>query len=104
MFYSVSWDDIDYSDPDRPVMKIRHQIVDKEDGATHRKATDVDYMKAHSHAGKKSFPLSDYALEVLSELHRIAPDSKYVCTNKGGKNSIYTNKFNEHLEKYCKPV
>lgn len=98
---ALTWEDVDYSNPERPVMRIRHQIVDKEIGDIHRKATDVAYMKSHSVAGKRSFPLSEYALEVLSELHRINPEGKYICSNKGGRNPVYTNKFNEHLKKYC---
>ena len=66
----------------------------------YRKATDVDYMKSHSPAAK-TFPLSEYALKVLSELHRLNPDSKYICTNKGGENSIYTNRFDEKLKSFC---
>lgn len=100
---ALTWDDVDYSDPSHPKIRICHQMVDQEDKeeGIHRKATDVDYMKSHSSAGKRVFPLSKYAVEVLNELRELNPDGKYICTNKSGKNSIYTNKFNEHLKKYC---
>ena len=100
---ALTWDDVDISDPNHPKIHIRHQMVDQEaeEDGVHRRAVDVDYMKSHSSAGKRVFPLSEYALEVLSELHRLNPEAKYVCTNKGGENPIYTNKFNDHLKKYC---
>lgn len=98
---ALTWNDIDTAPSGKPFVWIRHQIVDKNDGSVHRKATDVDHMKSRSKAGKREFPLSAYAVQVLEELHKLNPDGKYICSNKGGKNPIYTNKFNEHLKKYC---
>lgn len=98
---ALTWDDIDYSNPNQPYINICHQIVDKAVDGVHRKAVDVDHMKSRSKAGKRKFPLSEYAVQVLEELHKLNPDGKYICSNKGGKNPIYTNKFNEHLKKYC---
>ena len=100
---ALAWADADFSDPDHPKMLIRHQMVDLADSESgvHRHATDVDYMKSHSKAGKRAFPLSDYAVEVLEKLKELNPEGTYICTNKGGKHPIYTNKFNEHLKKYC---
>lgn len=98
---ALTWDDIDTSDPSRPIIRICHQIVDKATDGVQRRATEVDYMKSHSRAGKRSFPLSPYAMSVLEQLHKLNPDSKYICTNKGGENSIYTNRFNEKLKSFC---
>lgn len=61
----------------------------------------VDYMKSHSRSGKRRFPLSTYALHVLDEFRDLCPEGKYICFNQGGENPIYTNKFNEHLKKFC---
>lgn len=99
---ALTWGDIDDSDPEHPYLLIRHQIVDKRVDGVGRKATDVDYMKSHSRSGKRRFPLSTYALQVLDEFRDLCPEGKYICSNQGGENPIYTNKFNEHLKMYCK--
>lgn len=98
---ALTWGDIDDSDPEHPYLLIRHQIVDKRVDGVGRKATDVDYMKSHSRSGKRRFPLSTYTLQVLDEFRDLCPEGKYICSNQGGENSIYTNRFNEHLKKYC---
>lgn len=64
-------------------------MVDKAVDGVHRRATDVDHMKSHSKAGKRKFPLSAYAVQVLEELHKLNPDGKYICSNKGGKSHLH---------------
>lgn len=86
---ALTWDDIDFSDAKHPVLQIRHQMVDKAVDGVHRRATDVDHMKSHSKAGKRKFPLSAYAVQVLEELHKLNPDGKYICSNKGGKSHLH---------------
>ena len=80
---------------------IRHQIVDKKCGSISRRATDVDYMKSHSSAGKRKFPLSEYALQVIQNLKALNPNSEYICSSSKGT-PITTNRFNEKLREYCK--
>lgn len=94
---ALTWEDVDV---DNKVIHLRHQIVDKKDKNVNRKATDVDYMKAHSPAGKRDIDLSDFALSVLERLRDINGDKKYVLNSKG-KLPITTNKINEHLKKFC---
>ncbi len=94
---ALTWDDVDL---DNKKVYIRHQIVYKPGNGKKRTCVDVDHMKSRSRAGKREFPLSDYAVEVLKALKEINGDRKYVL-NSRGKNPIETNKFNEHLRDYC---
>ena len=79
---------------------LRHQIVDKKAGSKNRRATDVSYMKGHSTAGKRKFPLSGYALEIIEKLQELHPDSEYICSSSKGT-PITTNRFNENLKRFC---
>lgn len=94
---ALTWDDVDF---DNKKVYIRHQIVYKPGNGKKRTCSDVDHMKSRSRAGKREFPLSDYAIEVLKALKEINGNRKYVL-NSNGKNPIETNKFNEHLRDYC---
>ncbi len=84
---------------DNKMLHIRHQIVTKPMNGKNRVCVDVDHMKSRSKAGKRDFTLSDYAVEVLKQLHELTGDKKYVL-NSSGNNPIETNKINEHLKKY----
>lgn len=97
---AITWEDVDF---EQKVLHIRHQIVSKPGEGKSRISVDVDHMKSRSRAGKRDYPLSDYAIEVLKELQAINGDKKYVL-NSSGENPIETNKINEHLKDYCRAV
>ena len=61
----------------------------------------VDYRNSHSSAGKRKFPLSEYALQVIQNLKTLNPNSEYICSSSKGT-PITTNRFNEKLREYCK--
>lgn len=94
---AITWEDVDF---ENRILHLRHSIVDKQEGNVNRKATDVDYMKAHSAKGKRDIKLSSYAIDVLLKLQEINGDKKYVLNSKGDM-PITTNNFDEHLRKYC---
>ncbi len=95
-YKDISWN----SDHSSAYIWLRHQIVDKKTDMVNRRATDVNYMKAHSSAGKRKFPLSEYALQIIRELQELHPESEYICSSIKGT-PITTNRFNESLKKYC---
>ena len=95
---AVTWDDIDF---ENRIVHLRHSIVDKKADGVNRKATDVNYMKAHSQKGKRDIRLSSYAMDILEELKEINGERKYVLQSNGGEMPITKNGFNEHLRKYC---
>lgn len=95
---AITWEDVDF---ENRILHLRHSIVDKHTDSVNRKATDVDYMKAHSPKGKRDIKLSRYAVNILMELKDFNGDKKYVL-NSQGKMPITTNNFDEHLKKYCK--
>ncbi len=97
---AITWEDVDF---DRKILHIRHQIVTKPKDGKNRVCVDVDHMKSRSKAGKRDYPLSDYAIDVLRQLQEINGDKKYVL-NSAGDNPVETNKINEHLKGYCKAV
>lgn len=94
---ALKWSD--YNKEEKTI-HLNHSIVTKRDGDTHRKATDVNYMKRHSEAGKRDLEVSDFAENILAELYKLNGDKEYILQSHG-EMPISTNNFNEHLKKYC---
>ena len=94
---AITWEDVDFK---KKVVHLQHMIVDKKTEDVNRKATDVDYMKAHSPAGKRDIKLSTFAINILILIKDINGNKKYVFNSKG-KMPITIDNFNEHLKKYC---
>lgn len=95
---AITWDKVDI---ENRVITLDHSIVNKKTDKANRGIELVDYMKAHSSAGKRSIPLSEYAIGILMALKEITGTQKFVLNSKG-ENPISTNAFNEHLRTYCK--
>lgn len=95
---ALTWDDYD---AENKRLNITHQMVMKPGNGKNRTSVDVDHMKSRSNAGKRTYPLSDYAISVIEELRKINGQKKYIL-NSGGKDPIVPNKFNEHLKMYCR--
>ena len=94
---ALKWEDYDR---DNRFLHLKHSIVCKADGETHRKAVDVNYMKRHSDSGKRTLDISDFAAQILDKLFEINGEKEYILQSKG-KMPISTNNFNEHLRMYC---
>ena len=94
---ALTWNDIDY---EGNKVIFQHQIVKREIDGKKRVSVDVPYMKGHSKTGKRSFPLSDYALKILYEAKKINGDKHYIFQSAGNM-PISENRFNEHLSLYC---
>jgi len=80
------------------------EIVDEEivDGVYKRKGYKVvEYVKHDISSGYRTIPLSKKAREILEEILKINPDSKYLFTLEDGKR-MTSRSFNYWLEKYCK--
>lgn len=60
----------------------------------------VDYVKCHSEAGYRFMPITDEGQKILDKVRLQNPKGKYIFMRDGKQ--LYTNHFNEHLEKYCK--
>lgn len=59
----------------------------------------VDHVKGYSEEGYRYIPLTTKALEILEQVRKQNPNGKYIFMRDGKQ--LYTNHFNEHLEKYC---
>lgn len=94
---AIAWEDVNFQTKE---VSLTHSMVTIQTDEVNRKLTRVDYMKAHSKAGKRILDLSDYAVEVLKELQQITGEQFYVL-NSAGENPITENNFNYHLKKYC---
>lgn len=98
---ALKWEDYFPETDYGPVIKLRHQIVDKAGDNQKRVPTDVAYMKGHSRKGKRDCVIPPSAVEVLEELRRINDQSEYICAGVSGDMSISTNTFNRYLKRYC---
>ncbi|MCR4697058.1 MAG: site-specific integrase [Lachnospiraceae bacterium] len=94
---AIAWEDVNF---ETKQIIISHSMVTVRTDKVNCKLVRVDYLKAHSKAGKRVLDLSDYAIEVLKELKLITGDKFYVL-NSAGENPITENNFNQHLKKYC---
>lgn len=97
---ALKW--VDY-DKKKNQLYLNHTIVTKKVGSINRKDTDVNYMKAHSSAGKRYVDVSDFAAYILEEIHKINGNKVYILQSNGDM-PISTNHFNEHLKLYCKDL
>ena len=80
------------------------EIVDEEivDGAYVRKGYKVvEYVKHDISSGYRTIPLSKKAINILEEIKKLSPDSKYLFTQSNGKR-MTSRSFNYWLKKYCK--
>jgi integrase len=98
---ALKWEDVDL---ETGQIYIHSQIVDAEDENGKWCQELCDYTKAQEESadsgGERWLPLSNTAKNVLLQLKMLCGSSEYILTNKAGT-TIKTNKFNEHLQKYC---
>ena len=98
---AVHWEDYD---EEHQKLYIHRQIVDEAIDGKKRVASEKDYMKSRSSAGKREIPLSSKAVAVLEELRKINGEKVYILANSSGNLPITTNRFNENLKKACDAV
>ena len=63
---------------------------------------NVDHVKGNSQQGFRWIPLPTKAQEILEKVKALNPDGEYIFMYQGKQ--MYTQTFNEHLEKYCKEI
>ena len=99
---ALKWNDVDM---EAGQIYIHSQIVDAEDENGKWCQEECDYTKAQEEGsdggGERWLPLSKTAKQILYQLKLLCGDGEYILINKAGT-TIKTNKFNEHLQKYCK--
>ncbi|MCR5237022.1 MAG: site-specific integrase [Lachnospiraceae bacterium] len=87
---------------DARTIYIGHQMVDRQTDTANRHPVRVNIMKGGKEAGKRYIPLSDRAIGIIRWLNDHYSYSVWLLPNKTGKGPIYTNRFNENLERLCK--
>ena len=96
---ALTWDDYN---PETGEMKIWHEITQKKQGDKKRSDFDKHCTKSGKSQGRRTVALPKEAMEVVEELRKINGSKKYILNGcRDAKFSIPTNKFNEHIRKYC---
>jgi len=98
---ALKWSDVDM---EAGQIYIHSQIVDAEGANGKWCQEECDYTKAQEEGsgggGERWLPLSRTAKQVLLQLKLLCSNSEFILINKAGT-TVKTNKFNEHLHKYC---
>ena len=101
---ALTWDDLDFSG-EVPCVFIQHQIVARSINGKKRAMMDTGcYTKKSSESGHRVLALSDLALQVIDELHKINGDKKYLFNSETGLLPIAENHYNERLKKHCRDL
>ena len=98
---ALKWEDVDL---ETGQIYIHSQIVDAEDENGKWCQEFCDYTKAQEEnadsGGERWLPLTKTAKHVLNQLKVLCGGNEFILLNQKGT-TIKTNKFNEHLKKYC---
>ncbi len=93
---ALKWSDYDES---KGQIYIQRQIVDRKDENGKWFQLELDYTKG-GEDGDRWLPISKTAKHLLTQLKLLSNNKEYILINRG-ETTIKTNKFNEHLQKYC---
>lgn len=88
----------DYNEKDGQIY-VHSQIVARKDEDGKWYQQELDYTKS-GEDGDRWLPVTKTAKHILSQLRLLSNNKEYILINNGGT-TIKTNKFNEHLKKYC---